>query len=215
MNIYLFSGLGADERALKFLTFPEVYTPIHVDWILPLKSETIGDYAMRISKVIDTSKPFALLGLSFGGIMVTEISQFLKAEKTILLSSVCNYTEIPLYLRFFGKLGIHKLAPKNAQTKANVITYWLFDTKTQKEKDLLKEIVSASSPIFTRWAIDTLSKWSRKPAKNDFIRIHGDKDRVLPITNFKPNYVIAGGGHFMVVNRAEEISGILAEVLKK
>lgn len=212
-NIYLFSGLGADERALQFLTFPKGFNLVFVNWIEPDTNETIEKYALRISQVIDQTKPFILIGLSFGGMMVTEISQFLQAEKIILISSVTCRTELPFHYRLLGRLSLHRLVPKNSSTKANFITYWLFNIETEQEKALLSTIVSSSSPVFTRWAIGEIGSWKRTRQTKNIIRIHGNKDKVLPITNFKPDYTIANGGHFMVVNKAGHISSIINEII--
>ncbi|HXP49851.1 MAG TPA: alpha/beta hydrolase, partial [Bacteroidia bacterium] len=38
------------------------------------------------------------------------------------------------------------------------------------------------------------------------LQVHGDKDRTFPIRNIKrPDKVINGVGHFMVVQRAKEV----------
>ena len=58
-------------------------------------------------------------------------------------------------------------------------------------------------------SINEIVNWKRTDAPLNIIRIHGNKDRVLPIINFKPNYLIKNGGHFMVANRAAEVSKIL------
>ena len=52
-------------------------------------------------------------------------------------------------------------------------------------------------------------------APENIIRIHGDKDKVLPIINFQPQHLIKRGGHFMIANRANEISAILATVINE
>jgi len=45
------------------------------------------------------------------------------------------------------------------------------------------------------------------------VHIHGDQDRIFPIKNIKPDYVIKGGTHMMVWNRADEISAIINGLL--
>ena len=64
-------------------------------------------------------------------------------------------------------------------------------------------------------AIDQIVNCERKNAPENIIRIHGNKDRVLPVINFKPQHLVKDGGHFMVANRAEEISAILESELSK
>jgi pimeloyl-ACP methyl ester carboxylesterase len=67
MTIYCISGLGADYRVFQKLVFPSDYHVVHVEWIQPEIRETLSSYALRLLKQIDNSKPFILIGLSFGG----------------------------------------------------------------------------------------------------------------------------------------------------
>lgn len=209
MNIYIFSGLGADKRAFKYLRFPKDVNVVHVDWILPLENETIQSYSKRISADIDTSKPFILIGLSFGGMMAIELSKFLKPVKIILISSVAKHIEMPFYFKIIGKLGLNKLIPKGMKTKSNFIFNWLFSIQNEKEKQMLDEILEASQPDFTHWALNEILNWKMEGLTENVIRIHGDKDRIFPVVNFNPDYLILDGGHLMVVNKAAEISDII------
>ncbi|MGN6647483.1 MAG: alpha/beta fold hydrolase, partial [Cytophaga sp.] len=69
MVLYFFSGLGADKRVFKKLRLPEHVEIRHVEWIQPQPEESLKNYVRRLSAVIQTDKPFCLIGLSFGGIV--------------------------------------------------------------------------------------------------------------------------------------------------
>jgi pimeloyl-ACP methyl ester carboxylesterase len=209
MNVYLISGLGADSRAFFNLTFHPSLNIIHLNWIEATKNESLEAYALRLAKVIDTSTPFYLIGLSLGGMIATEIAKVLQPVKTILISSVCCYTELPIWYRIGGNLQLHKLIPGMVEHKANMFLYWLFSLTQQHDKNVLKQVMADSDLHFTKWAINAVTKWRNLQIPENLIRIHGNKDRVLPITSFKPDYVIQGGGHLMVANRAKDISAIL------
>ena len=45
------------------------------------------------------------------------------------------------------------------------------------------------------------------------MHIHGDRDRIIPMENVNPTYVIRGGGHFMTVTKAKEIEVLLKSLL--
>jgi hypothetical protein len=209
MTLYFLSGLGADKRAFKYLTFPINTKTVFIEWIAPNKNETLKEYALRLSQCIDTSSPFILIGLSFGGILATEILEFVQPQKTILISSASRRQELPFYYRIAGFLRVNKLLPAKATNRSNALTYWMFGIQNREDKILLKEILNSTDTIFSKWAINGILNWERKINHKDLIRIHGDLDRVLPIINFKPNYLLKGAGHFMIVNRAKEISKIL------
>ncbi len=215
MNVYMISGLGADRRAFSFLKLNPSFHIIYLDWIAPERNESLQDYAFRLGQKIDTTQPFSIIGLSLGGMIASEISTIFRPQKTILLSSISSYNELPLLYKLGGKLKLHKLLPKSVGHNPNFIMYWLFGLNNNDDKTLFKQILADSDPHFTKWAINAVTNWSKKQSSLNIIRIHGDNDRVLPITSFTPNYIVKKGGHLMVANRALEISEILNTILSE
>ena len=209
MTIYFLSGLGANYSAFKYLTFPENVKTVFIDWLLPSKNETLREYAQRIAEKINSTEPFILVGLSFGGMLATEVMEFVQPQKTILISSAARRQELPAYYKLAGTLGFNKLFPAAAIKKGNVLINWLMGVSAIKDKALVQEILAASNPEFSKWAINEIINWKRVVSPENIIRIHGNKDKVLPILNFKPHHLIDNGGHFMIANRADEISKIL------
>lgn len=211
MTLYFLSGLGADKRAFNFLTFPPNTKIVFIDWITPKKQESLQEYAKRIAQCIDTSNPFSLIGMSFGGILATEILAYVQPYKTILISSAARRQELPFYYRLAGFLKLDKLIPGKATNSANMLTYWMFGIQNSSDKTLLKDILKSTDTHFSKWAISEILNWKRNTCPDNLIRIHGNQDRILPILNFKPKYILKHAGHFMIVNRAAEISKILAQ----
>lgn len=91
--IYFISGLGADRRAFSKLIFSEHFPMIHLDWISPEPNESLRSYASRLALEIDSSNPFYLVGLSFGGMLATEIAKELNPIHTFLISSTPTFKE--------------------------------------------------------------------------------------------------------------------------
>ncbi len=60
-ELFLFSGLGADERIFQNLNFKN-NNATYIKWIDPLNNETIENYALRISKQI-TAENSILIGV--------------------------------------------------------------------------------------------------------------------------------------------------------
>jgi len=209
VTIYFLSGLGANYSVFKYLTFPPNVEIIFIDWLAPNKNETLRDYAKRIAQKINTAIPFILVGLSFGGILATEVVEFVKPQKIILISSAARRRELPLYYTLAGSLRLNKLLPGATIKKGNLIINWLMGVSAKKDKTLVQEILAATNPAFSKWAINEIVNWKRSATPQNIIRIHGNKDRVLPIINFKPQHIVKNGGHFMIANRANEISKIL------
>jgi pimeloyl-ACP methyl ester carboxylesterase len=206
-EIYIFSGLGADERAFQRLDFSG-YSINFIKWVLPNVKDTIESYATRLLEQIKTKKPI-LIGLSFGGIMAIEIAKQIETENVILIASAKTKNEIPFYFRLVGMLELHRLLPIDIITKSNFFTYWFFGAKPGFEEKLLKQILKDSDTTFMSWAIDKIAKWSNVKSIENVFHIHGSKDRILPLRFIKCNSVIINGGHFMTLNKANEISKVI------
>jgi len=208
-RIYLISGLGADRRAFRRLVFPADVELIHLDWITPQPKESLERYAARLSEGIDPSVPFYLIGLSFGGMLATEIAKKLKPLHTFLISSVPVYTQLPWYYRTAGFLHLEKMVPVSLMKQSNSIGLKFIGGKTSEELSLLKQLVADSDPYFMKWALTCILNWRNKEIPANLTRIHGTNDNVLPAKYTKPDLLIKGGGHFMVYSDAAEISKII------
>lgn len=214
MKVYLISGLGADERTFSQLKFPHG-TSIHfLPWIKPLKDETMNSYARRMSLEMDTlNGPYTIVGLSFGGMLASEMLTFLQPHKVILLSSVNNYNELPAYYRMAGKTNLYRLFPSRPGKGSNLALNWLFGAHQPHEKVLLDDVLKNTDTNFSRWAIEALLQWRKATTDKEVIRIHGTNDHILPITSFTPQHLIKGAGHLMVLTHAAQVSELIAEVI--
>jgi esterase/lipase len=119
-EIYIFSGLGADERVFINLDFSD-YKYHFINWIPPLSNESIEGYAKRISNQINTPNPI-IIGLSFGGMISIEIAKQMNTHKVILISSAKTSNDIPLLYRIIGAFRIHKIMPYKLFKKSNYLT---------------------------------------------------------------------------------------------
>lgn len=99
-TVYIFSGLGVDRRVFDRIDFKDLDVKF-IDWIDPIKNETLQNYAKRISRKITSENPI-LIGLSFGGMIAVEISKILNTKKIILIASAKNKYELPFIYRLFG-----------------------------------------------------------------------------------------------------------------
>ncbi len=213
MTLYLISGLGADRRVFKRMTFPSDCKVIYIEWLPVTENETLAEYSLKLSTQVNATEKFAIIGLSFGGIVAIELSRLLHSEKVILISSVSTRQEIPSLYRAFGSFRVHRLIPSIFLKKANFIVYYLFGLKTEEEKRLLREIIYDSDIDFLKWAIDVLLTWSNRTRPGNLVHIHGTDDKLLPISGINADKRVEGGGHLMVYSHADEISKILTEVL--
>ena len=210
-NIYLFSGLGADERVFQRLDFSG-FSINFIKWNEPQDRETIEHYATRLLDQIKTTKPI-LIGLSFGGLIAVEVAKQIDTEKIILISSAKTKNEIPFYYRFAGQLGLHKLLPTGLLQSSNFIVNWLLGAGSTFDKRLLKQMLIDTDPIFMKWAIDKVARWTNQTQPKNVFHIHGTSDNILPLCFAKCNVTIANGGHLMVLNKSDELNRIIRQHL--
>lgn len=214
MNVYFISGLGADRRAFERLKLPEHYSIHYLDWIPPLKKESLNDYAKRLAASIDTSQPYSIVGLSMGGMIACAMTQFLLPYKTVLISSVACNAEFPPLLRLGRITQAYKLIPQFVFRQPFLkLAHVVLGTRTKHEKKLLQYFISQLDPWFMKWAIGAILKWKDCERPKSIFHIHGNSDKMLPVKYTHPDVVIENGSHFMVWTKAGEVSRVLAKAL--
>ncbi len=209
MNVYFISGLGADKRAFQKIILPASFNTIHIDWILPIKNETLTNYSLRLAERIDTLRPFVLIGLSFGGIVACELTKVLTPVKSIIISSASSNKQIPWYFKLIGGLGINKIIPTRILKFKNYFTFWLFGAKTIEEKNLLAQILEDTDEVYLKWAINVILHWRNEEKPANIFHIHGTEDKILPIRFTQPDAIIKDGRHFMVFSKHDEVNKII------
>ena len=88
----------------------------------------------------------------------------------------------------------------------NAFSYWFFGIESNSDKKLLKEILKDTDAVFLKWAINAIVTWDNKTQPMNVIHIHGTSDRILPIAFAKVDVKIENGGHFITLNKAQELS---------
>jgi esterase/lipase len=211
-HIYFISGLGADERVFDFLRLDNSIRKHFIKWQKPEPYESIETYAKRLSQQIDQSKNFALTGLSFGGMIAVEMTKYIKPSKIIIISSARDKNAISALYKLAGKLRLHEITPGFILKSYNFISRYFFGIESKEDKELFKNILKDTDLYFLRWALGEIIRWKNQRVISGLIQIHGTKDRIIKYR--QANYTIEGGGHFMIVNKAGEISEIINSLLK-
>jgi hypothetical protein len=211
--ICIISGLATDERVFKNIHFPESTEAHFIAWKKPLRKETLDAYVDRLIKEIDQSQPFLLLGLSFGGIVVQEMSKKIQPLHTIIISSIVFSKELPWYFRLMGNMKLNRIFPFGFFKFPNFFLNWIFGAKTRDDKKLLAGILRDADTSLVRWSVQQLLSWRNEKAGESIFRIHGSNDKLLPLKNKNADSIIAGGGHLMVYNKAEDVELIIESVL--
>lgn len=210
MKIYAISGLGADKRVFTHLKLDcEI---IALDWIIPLEKEGIDSYSKRLAEVnsLDKSGDFILLGVSFGGLVATEISKLYSPKLTILISSIETKSELRPIFKLLGKTKLFSLFPRTIFNIPRPVAYFVFGTD---KKELLKSILADTDLKLAKWSVNQLLSWKNETRLDKVLKISGSKDKLLPSKD-KETVFVKNGQHFMIVDKAKEISDLINEKLK-
>ena len=208
-SVYLISGLGADRRVFDYVCFDYCQVS-HIEWVQPSGRESISTYAARLLGQIKTLRPI-LIGVSFGGMIAVEIAKQIETEKVVLISSVKTKFDLPRHFRAAGRLGFHRFLPVTLFKIVTPVTYWFFGTVSGEERKLLKSIISETDDRFLEWAVSCILNWRNEHVLPNLVHVHGTKDRIFPFRT--AHFTVTDGGHLMIVNKAEELDGIIKRTI--
>ena len=209
-NVYLLSGLGADESVFKHLRFPQSQI-CHVKWPNVTKETDKESFLSAIKDQITTKKNNVLLGGSFGGLVAQDIAQSLPIETLIIVSSVIDSSEIPnLYKGALSRLFL-KITPSFLLNKPSIFLNYLFSTRTAEGREALQNIIRNTNPASIRWAINYVQQWNKPTGfeTKKIYRIHGKNDRIFPNVNSNIEIETIPGGHFAIFENASEVNALL------
>jgi len=212
--LYFVPGLAASSKIFEYLRFDkdkyEVYT---IDWVVPLsQEETIQDYSKRMCAFIKHENP-VLVGVSFGGIMIQEMSKHLKTRALFLISSVKTSQELPKRLKVIQKTKAYKLFPIQAFQNLDQFSKFFFGDFIQTRIKLYKNYMTMKDEQYLTWAIYNVLNWEQQKQLENTTQIHGTEDYVFPIKHIDSPIKIKGGTHIMIINKAKTISTIIDEKL--
>ncbi len=214
MKVYCIPGMGVDARLFKNLELNNCSIQ-HIKWLTPTKNETLPSYANRLAEQINTTEPFALLGVSFGGMCAVEIARTHKPLKTFLISSCKTIDEVPQKIKVWKNIPLYKSISDTTYKKAALLLKKQFGVNTKEQEEKFKNMLNTAPQNYFKGAVHCIMSWKSSPIPENIVHIHGTKDMILPYHKIKNcNYTINNGSHFMIINKAVEINKILNTELK-
>lgn len=200
-HVYFMPGMAANPSVFEFIKLPKDKYQIHwLEWLIPFKNESLEAYAKRMCEFIEHDNA-VLLGVSFGGILAQEMSQFLKLKKLFVVSSVKSHHELPKRLKLLKYTKAYKLLPTQWVGNIDLLAKYAFGETIKKRVDLYKKYLSVTDKLYLDWAIKQIVCWNQENPLPDAIYIHGDKDLVFPHSCRGDCIVIKGGTHIMIINK--------------
>ena len=194
-------GMAANPTIFEYIKLPEDRFKIHwLEWIIPNPNESIANYAERLAQKVEHDNS-VLIGVSFGGIMVQEMSKFLKLKKIFIVSSVKCSSELPKRMKIAKKTKAYKLIPTQLLSNVEALAKYAFGETVTKRVELYKKYLSVRDKRYLDWAIKQMVCWDQDIPMPNIIHIHGENDGVFPIYNIKDCIKIKGGTHIMIINK--------------
>ncbi|KAA1244151.1 alpha/beta hydrolase [Aquimarina sp. RZ0] len=212
-HIYFVPGMAADVSIFEHIDLSKDRYQTHmIPWKIPEKGEPMDTYAKRMCAEI-THENIVLIGVSFGGIMVQEMSKYLKIKKLVIISSVKSKHELPNRMKLARKTKAYKLMPTSIVSKIDNWEKLAFGDFAKKRAAMYQKYLSINDKVYLDWAIEKIVCWDQEEPIPSIVHIHGDKDIVFPITHIKDCITIEKGTHVMIINRARWFNENLPKII--
>lgn len=187
-TVYLLPGQGADRRLFDSLTIDNNYKVKVVEYGTPSKELNMQLFAKEISKQIDTTEDYILIGVSMGGMLCVELSEILNPTKTIIISSAKNNTELPKRYRFQKNIPVYKIVPGSVIKIGAKTLQPIVEPDRNNNEETFKSMLSSKSSTYMSRTVSLIINWDRTVNNSEIIHIHGSNDHTIPLRNIKnPN----------------------------
>lgn len=215
--LVLLPGLGADPRLFEPQrgAFPALFSP---EWLVPRDHESLSSYAARMAAVIRARVPagaeMVLGGVSFGGMLAAEMSAILRPRTLVLIGSALSPREIAPGMRVAATLGRfvpHAMGERSK--KLGRVFIRQLGPMGRKDREFLETMIDAVPFSFLRWAGGAIFGWRGASPACAMVRIHGDKDRIIPLPAAGVDVVLKNAGHVPSVSHADEVNGVLRKLM--
>lgn len=213
-TVYFFPGQGSDERIFEKISLDSSYKKVFLSFPIPKKGESMKQYAFEIAKHIDTSSAYSFVGVSLGGMLISELLDVYKPQKAIIISSAKCRSELPFRYRFQKYVPINKIIPKRLIKMGAKILQPIVEADRNKNKKTFKAMLHSKHPKYLKRTVNLIVNWNKKEANPKIIHIHGSKDKTIPMRNVKNPIVIEKGSHMFTLTRGEELNILLLKLLK-
>ncbi|WP_035084552.1 alpha/beta hydrolase [Aquimarina latercula] len=213
-HVYFVPGMAADVSIFEYINLSEEkYKTYTIPWKIPKKNESMESYAKRMCEEVEHKK-CVLIGVSFGGIMVQEMSKYLNVSKLVVISSVKTKHELPKRMRLVRKTKAYKLMPTSLVSKIDNWEKLAFGDFAKKRAAMYQKYLSVNDKTYLDWAIEKIVCWDQEEVIDGIVHIHGSKDIVFPISYIDNCITVEKGTHVMIINRARWFNKHLPEIIE-
>jgi len=213
IHVYFMPGMAASPAIFEYIKLPQHQFKMHyLKWIIPMSGESISNYAKRMTESVKHDN-VVLIGVSFGGILVQEMSKHISIFKLIIISSVKTKHELPNRMKLSRITKAYKLIPTRLISSFEDLVKYAFGDSVKKRIHLYKKYLSVRDKHYLDWAIEQVVCWDQEKPIPGIVHIHGNKDSVFPFYHIKNCITVQGGTHIMIINKYKWFNENLPKII--
>lgn len=184
---------GAPWRELPHTTF--------LDWPEYRGETTLSEVSERVIEEGGVSAEDVPMGSSLGGMVALEIAARVGAARVALIGSASNAGEVGGWLRLAAPLA--SVAPIR----------WVQTLVGSSGPEVVQEFARADAD-FLRAMCGAVAAWKAPAFDGRILRVHGERDHVIPCPDDPDARVIRGAGHLLACTHGEETVLALRDLLE-
>ncbi|MGV3630067.1 MAG: alpha/beta hydrolase [Bacteroidota bacterium] len=217
-TVYFFPGQGSDECIFEKIQLDSTYKKVYLSYPVPDRKDNMRSYALKIARDVDTTSPYIFIGVSLGGMLISELSDVYRPQKAIIISSAKCRSELPARYRFQKYVPLNLLVPAIHIKIGALVLQPLVEPdsrRNKQERHFFETMLRSKKARYLKRTVNMIINWEKEQAPGGIIHIHGTWDHTLPHRNIKADYLIENGSHMMTYTRGEEINGKIMELLRR
>ena len=225
MKIVCIPGLGANYRTFtpqKSYFGDRVVIP---EYIKPNTQEKLETYCKRWAPKINhelAGEPCVLLGMSFGGMCVQELSRYIPAKAIILLGSTQKPVRFKKMYPFFEHIG--RLSPDGLINVVGKVSPYIIaytEGLDEQSREIVAQMMQEKHVDFYRWQVFAGAQWIQHGFEGEYtcpvFSAHGARDTVIFPQKNSSEYdlYIEDGHHLINLSHAAQINRFIEECIAK
>jgi len=104
---------------------------------------------------------------------------------------------------------LDRLLPRRPGNGFRWIEDYYLGVETEDDAWLVQDFRGKVDPRYLRWALGQVVNWKNDWLPLRYFQLHGDRDRIFPVSRSGATDIVPGAGHFMVFNRPAVVNEIL------
>ncbi len=215
-RIYLMPGMGAGSRIYRHIRWPAGYEIVPMEWLMPQSpTEPLSRYVERLIAHYAVAPGSILAGMSFGGVIINEMSRQLPVAGLIFISTVKTHRAFPPRFRWARKTGIWRVFPYGLITRPERLAPWMPVRVLRKRLQLYADYMSMRNTGYFRWAMRSILHWKGDVPGLPYVHIHGTADHIFPYRRLTGRVEpVEGAGHLALMTHPRRVSALIADFLK-